>query len=261
MRRRRVVIKPCSAGVDHICRHHRCTVSTGVRTNHHLSRSLVLLLGMTVAPSLEATVPDAADHSMRQFLAKDDTQLPYRATRRLEAKNGHRGGWLEAITEYSHQTGFRYDVIAEGGSGYIRSKVLRAVLDGERDVIAEGETARSSLARANYTFQANGVDHEGLANVLLTPRRKERVLLSGTMFLQPDDGNLVRLQGRLAKSPSFWVKTVDIVRSYEDIDGAIVPVSLESRAQLRLLGAATLRMTYTYLEIDGHPVASTTATW
>ena len=73
------------------------------------------------------------------------------------------------------------------------------------------------------------------------------------MFLQPD-GGLVRLEGRLAKSPSFWVTHVDIVRSYERINGAIVPVALESNAQLRMLGAATLRMTYTYSEIDGHPI-------
>ena len=75
------------------------------------------------------------------------------------------------------------------------------------------------------------------------------------MFLRPMDGGLVRLQGRLAKSPSFWLKHVDIVRHYDRICGAIVPVALESQAQLRPLGAATLRMTYTYLEINGRRVA------
>ena len=214
----------------------------------------MLLLGLA-ATTAGATVPDPADHSINEFLAQDDSQAPYRATRRLEAVNGSRRGWLDAVTEYSPETGFRYEVTAEGGSGYIREKVLRAVLDGEHEVIAQGETARSALARENYTFQPNGIDDEGLANVLLSPRRKERVLLSGTMFLEPEDGDLVRLRGRLAKSPSFWIKNVDIIRTYERIGGAIVPVALESNAQVRLLGAATLRMTYEYLEIDGRPVS------
>src|SRR4029079_3129147 len=122
--------------------------------------------------------------------------------------------------------------------------------------IAKGETARSSLDRTNYTFQASGVDSDGLANVQLTPLRKQRVLVAGTMFLQPIDGDLVRLQGRLAKSPSFWVKNVDIIRSYERIGGTVVPVALETKAQLRFLGDATLRMTYAYSEIDGPPLAS-----
>jgi hypothetical protein len=135
--------------------------------------------------------------------------------------------------------------------------VLKAVLDGEREVIAQGESARSSLALSNYQFQANGIDTEGLANVLLSPRRKERVLVSGTMFLRTADGALVRLQGRLAKSPSFWLRDVDIVRTYEQIEGTVVPVTLESTAHIRFLGAATLRMTYVYSEIDGRPLRQT----
>ena len=130
------------------------------------------------------------------------------------------------------------------------------MLEGEREVIALGETKRSSLDHSNYRFRANGIDSDGLANVLLSPRRKERVLVSGMMALNADDGALVRLQGRLAESPSFWVKNVDIVRTYERIDGNIVPVALETKAHVRFLGEATLRMTYVYSEIDGHRLAS-----
>ena len=216
---------------------------------------LIVLLAFGIAPHVRATDPDAADRSIRRFLAADDAQPAYRATRRLEAENGGRSGWLEAVTEYSTERGFHYQVTAEGGSGSIRGKVLRAVLDAEREAIEHNEIARSSLDRRNYAFEPSGVDAEGLANIRLMPRRKDHVLVAGTLFLQPDEGTLVRLQGRLAKSPSFWVKDVEIVRAYERINGAIVPVSLESHAQLRLLGSGTLRMTYAYSEIDGRPVS------
>jgi hypothetical protein len=219
----------------------------------------MMLIAIGLAPSVRATPPNAADHPIHQFLEQDDTQHPYRATRRLEAENGSRSGWLEAVTDYSPQTGFCYLITGEGGSAYIRGKVLRAVLDAERDAIATGETARSSLDRTNYAFESNGLDADGLAKVQLTPLRKDRVLVAGTMFLHPIAGDLIRLQGRLAKSPSFWVKDVDILRLYDRIGGVVVPVALESRAQLRLLGPATLRMTYVYSEIDGRPVASSQA--
>jgi len=220
-----------------------------------------LLLMMLIAPQLRATMPtttEAAEQSMRQFLAQGDSQRPYRATRRLEARNGDAVGWLEAVTEYSPAAGFRYTITSEGGSGNIRDKVLKAILEGERDAVARGEMARSALAPCNYEFQVHGVDENGLAKVLLSPKRKEHVLISGAMFLRPVDGELVRVQGRLAKSPSFWIKTVDIVRSYERIEGAVMPVALETTAQVRMFGAATLRMTYDYTEIDGHPVAPRT---
>jgi hypothetical protein len=215
-----------------------------------------VLIAMVLSSNARAAGPNAADDSVRQFLAQDDTQRPYRAVRQLEAETGTRKGWLEAVTEYSPAAGFRYRISVEGGSEYIRGKVLKALLDGERDVIARGEGARSALAPANYTFQPSGVDAEGLANILLSPRRSEPALVSGRMFLNPASGDLVRLEGRLAKSPSFWIKNVDIVRTYERIHGVVVPVALETKAQVRFHGDATLRMTYVYTEIDGRPVRS-----
>jgi hypothetical protein len=228
-----------------------------VRIDSRVLLAVVAIAVIAVADTLPATVPDPADHSIRQFLAHDDAQPAYRARRRLEAENGSRAGWLEARTEYAPQSGFRYDVIAEGGSEYIRTKVLRAILDGEREVIEQGEAARSALARVNYLFSPNGIDEDGLANVLLAPRRRERVLISGRMLLRPHDGHLVRVEGQPAKSPSFWLKNVEIFRSYEEIQGTVVPVSLTSTAQVRFLGPASLRMTYVYSEIDGREVRPT----
>jgi hypothetical protein len=215
------------------------------------------LVTLVVASHARATVPDAADHSIKQFLEQDDTLRPYRAMRHLEAENGERRAWLEAMTEYAPSTGFRFQILSEGGSEYIREKVLRVVLQAEREAIAQGETARSALALDNYRFQASGIDSDGLANVRLFPRRQERVLVSGTMFLKATDGDLVRLQGRLAKSPSFWVKDVDIIRSYERIDDTVMPVAMKTSAHVRFLGDATLTMKYEYREVNGYPVDST----
>jgi hypothetical protein len=219
---------------------------------------VALMLPMAMAaPRLTASTPntaEAAEQSMRQFLAQGDEPHAYKATRRIEARHRGNVGWIEATTEYSPATGFRYTITGEGGSDQLRDKVLRKILEGEREAVAKGEVGRATLAPCNYEFQPAGVDDTGLANVLLAPRRKEHMLVNGTMFLRPVDGELVRVQGRLAKSPSFWVKSVDIVRSYDRINGAVVPVALDTTAQVRMFGTATLRMTYDYDEIDGQPV-------
>ena len=216
-------------------------------------RMLFLLMVAGAAPTLLAT-PDRADDSIDRFLAHATRQADYRGTRRLEAENGSRRGWLDVTTEYAPKTGFLYQITGEGGSDYIRNKVLKAVLDGERAVVAAGEDTRSALARINYHFQPNGIDDEGLAQVRLSPLRKERALVSGMMFLRPAEGELVRVEGRLAKSPSFWVRNVDIVRTYERIGGVVVPVAMTSKAHIRFLGAATFHMTYRYSTINGQLV-------
>ena len=214
-------------------------------------RMLFLLLMAGFAPTLLAT---AGEDPLDRFLAHDARQPHYRGTRHLEAENGSRRGWLDIGTEYAPDTGFRYQIIAEGGSDYIRKKVLKAVLDGERAVVAAGEDTRSSLARINYNFQTKGIDDDGLAHVLMVPRRKERALVAGVMLLRPDQGELVRVEGRLARNPSFWVRSVDIIRTYERIGGGVVPVAMDSKAHIRFFGAATFRMTYRYAEINGQPV-------
>ena len=231
-------------------------MSTDLSRGTALLTAVLTLMAIVFASGISATGADPADRSIKQFLAKGDTPHAYRAVRRLEARNGSRTGWLDAVTEYSPQTGFRYQVTAEGGSSYIRSEVLKKLLDEEREVIEHGKTSRASLGPANYNFQPNGIDADGLVNVLLEPRRKEHVLIAGAMSLNATDGALVRLKGRLAKSPSRWVTDVEIERTYARINGVVLPVTLETKAQVRLLGEATLRMTYAYSEIDGRTLVA-----
>jgi len=220
---------------------------------------LAIVAGATlVASPAVASFGAAADYvehrSMERFLTRRDDPRGYRALRRIEAENRGKRGWLEARTEFSPAAGFHYEIVAEGGSEQIRSRVLRAVLEGEKELVARGEVARSAIAESNYGFQPVGLDDAGLVRIQLSPRRKEVGLLRGTMFLTPDEGDLVRVEGRLSRNPSFWVHRVDVVRSYRRIDGVLLPVALESTAQVRFFGTSTLKMTYEYSEVDGRTV-------
>src|SRR6266699_553625 len=76
---------------------------------------------------------------LQRFLARgEEPPVEYRALRRLEAQNPKfkQSAWMLAWTEYDHVNGFRYQIVDQGGSSYIRSKVLRAALDGERKIWA-----------------------------------------------------------------------------------------------------------------------------
>jgi hypothetical protein len=81
------------------------------------------------------------------------------------------------------------------------------------------------------------------------------------MFLTTIAGDLVRVEGRLARNPSFWLTRVNLVRSYRSIEGVVMPVSLETIGRLRLLGSSSLRMTYRYSHIDDRPVSAARSTW
>ncbi|MBI3049690.1 MAG: hypothetical protein HYY76_15405 [Acidobacteria bacterium] len=203
-----------------------------------------------------AGVPDMqAVEAMEKFLARPASAHQYRASRRLEASGSGQRGWLDVQTSFTTASGLQYEITAEGGSGYIRTRVLHSLLDEERRLIANGRAPGVAISTANYLFRPEGINEEGLVVVHMKARRKDRSLINGRLFLMPLDGDLVRVEGTLAKNPSFWVTRVNVVRSYRRIDGALMPVELDTTAQLRLLGSSALRMTYRYSHIDEQPVS------
>ena len=91
--------------------------------------------------------------------------------------------------------------------------------------------------------------------LLAKPRRKEVSLIDGAVFVTSDDADLVRVEGRMAKNPSFWTSKVYLVRRYERVGGVRVPVRLDSTAQIKFAGESKMSMIYRYESINGQPVA------
>jgi hypothetical protein len=194
---------------------------------------------------------------LQRFLARgEEPPVEYRALRRLEAQNPKfkQSAWMMAWTEYDHVNGFRYQIVAEGGSSYIRTKVLRAALEGEQKIWANREPQKASFNHDNYLFDAGAPAPDGLASVGVRPKRKDVLLVEGAIFVEPGDGELARIEGRLSKAPSFWTRSVDVVRRYERKGGVRVPVSIESVAHVLIAGRSTFRMTYEYQTINGQHV-------
>jgi hypothetical protein len=71
------------------------------------------------------------------------------------------------------------------------------------------------------------------------------------VFVTTEDADLVRVEGRLAKNPSFWTTRVDVVRRYERRSGIRVPVRLDTTAQIRVAGASTMSVVYDYEMVNG----------
>lgn len=222
----------------------RCLVATATA-----AVTIVLHLSAATVPNPQVVA------AMEQFLGRPTTAHEYQASRRLEASGSGQRGWLDVQISFTTVAGLRYEVTAEGGSGYIRNRVLRSLLEEERQLIADGGATGVAIAEQNYEFHPEDVDGDGLAVVRIQPRRRHRSLIDGRMFLTREDGDLVRVEGRLAKNPSFWITRTRVVRSYRRIDGALMPVSLDTTAQLRLLGSSSLHMTYLYSHIDERPVS------
>jgi hypothetical protein len=113
------------------------------------------------------------------------------------------------------------------------------------------------LEAVNQRFKKHGwmdvVTELADGRVLTVEVIAEITLVNGTVDVTRQDNDLVQLAGRLAKSPSFWVSRVEVVRRYARIGGVRVPVQVESTAHVRFAWPSAKTMTYRYETINGVP--------
>ncbi len=197
---------------------------------------------------------DAVQPALERFIARPDEPIKeYRAIRHMEAEN-HRfnlRGSLDAVTALDADGHFSYTILREEGSDYVRSKVLRPVLENEEKLFATTDPSRAALTPLNYELNAAEPAEPGVVRLLAKPRRREITLVDGSVFVTTEDADLVRVEGRLAKNPSFWTTRVDVVRRYERRSGIRVPVRLDTTAQIRVAGASTMSVVYDYEMVNG----------
>ena len=233
-----------------------------MRTLFTLGLAFLWLGSPLVANEPAKRLSSSAQPVVQRFLSRADEPLTrYRALRRLEARNDRfkLQGWLEAWTELTPDGRFRYEIVREGGSEYIRNKVLRPVLENEEKLFATRDASRSAMTTENYELRGTEAAEPGLVKLLVKPKRREISLIDGAAVVTEDEADLVRVEGRLAKNPSFWTRRVDVIRRYERVSGVRVPTRLDSVAQIRFAGKSTFSMTFEYEMVNGLDVAPANA--
>lgn len=218
-------------------------------------RTSLWVLGFTVAGAVAVLPAAGRESSTAPRLTPDDALTSYRAFRRMHAKSErfNQEGWVNAWTEFDGRE-FRYQIVDERGSEYVRNKVLKAVLKREQEIVAEGP-GRAALTDENYVFGESASEGAGERYVKITPKRKDVMLVDGRMVLSSDGGDVLRVEGKLAKNPSFWTSLVNVIRHFARIDGVRVPVATESIAKVKFAGESQLTVVYEYESINGQPVS------
>jgi hypothetical protein len=134
-------------------------------------------------------------------------------------------------------------VTSEEGSGLIRHMALNPLIASEIATAAGKEHQDSSITPANYTLSLLGEQQVGPYRCFVAqaiPKRKDKYLFEGKVWIDIQDYAVVRIEGHPAKKLSFWIERADFVRKYEKIDGFWLPQKDETFVQVRLYGKKIL---------------------
>jgi len=145
--------------------------------------------------------------------------------------------------EYRAPDQKRFVVKSGSGSGLIRHLALNPLIASEIETAAGKQYRDSTISPANYTLwplgeQQVGPYHCFVAQVI--PKRRDKYLFEGKIWINDEDYAIVRIEGHPAKKLSFWIDTVDFVRQYQKIGSFWLPQRDVTFVQVRFYGKKTL---------------------
>ena len=108
----------------------------------------------------------------------------------------------------------QYQVLESAGDETVKHRVIAQYLSAEVQA-SEMPAGAVAITPANYKFRYKGSVQVGdrLSYIFdITPRKKRQGLIKGDLWLDGRTGAAVRESGRLVKSPSIFLKQVDVTR-------------------------------------------------
>ncbi len=130
----------------------------------------------------------------------------------------------------------KFDKTSEEGSRIVRHMVFDRLMQSESETSSGRERHDTAITTTNYTFTLSGEEDFGPYHCFVleaTPKRKEKYLFEGKIWIDVEDFAVVKIAGHPAKKPSFWINRADFVRQFQRIDGFWLPFRDETASAAR----------------------------
>jgi hypothetical protein len=220
---------------------------------------------VTNAPAqLDPATPGmTGDEIFRELLQHNNMRnselKQYSAVRTYEVTNPKGRLYARQVVEldYHAPDTKMFSTKAEEGSGLVRHMVFKRLIESEEDTAAGKEHHDSSITPANYSFELLGEEQVGpyyCFVIRAIPKRQDKYLFQGTIWIDAQDFAIVKIAGQPAKGPSFWIERADFVRQYQKIGQFWLPLKDETVVHVRLKGIKILTIDHgEYTVNEGSP--------
>ena len=221
---------------------------------NHLFLAALLLLQISSAVAADDSGPLPTAEEVVSRMAAHDLQRQasiegYAGMRRYVLENQKLSKRAEMVVKVNgEQDGTKhFEIVSEEGWKAAHKHVLRKMLESETDTSRPEMRANSKLTPANYDFAIAGTEQVAgrTAYVLeVSPKRKEKYLFKGRIWVDAEDYALMRAEGSPAKNPSFWTKRTRFVQVYQKNGPLWFPLSTQSITEVRLFGNTDVNIEY-----------------
>jgi len=151
----------------------------------------------------------------------------------------------------------QFRVVREDGSQLLISRVLKELLENEKQAVDEQNRNKTALTLENYEFQLIGAEViNGRPQYVLevAPRTKNKYLYRGKIWVDAADYAVSRISAQPAKNPSIWISHTEIEHEYRKFGDFWLPVRNTTITKVRLGGTAKLRIDYSKYAFGANPL-------
>lgn len=208
-----------------------------------------------------AMSPDLALQTYEQNAERQLNQLAYSTdVTVIEADLPGTGqkGRFELRRSFQAPKSLAYGAVKFVGDNFVKNNIILKLLTSEVDHVEKGDGAETAITEQNYKFSYKGqqtIDGKAAYEYRVKPRQKRPGLFKGKVYVDAASGAILRAEGSLVKSPSFFVKKIDFVQDYEQVAGFSMPVHTHSVAKTRLFGEAVVDISHS--NVSAAPLLST----
>lgn len=227
--------------------------SPPVQDNDHTPAALI-----APAPALPRMSPELTLEAYRKRVAQQSAQLSsYSAISVILAQlpATQQFGECDLQRLYFAPHTLEFKSVRFAGDGFVKNNVILRLLQSEVDHVQKDNAAATALSDENYKFSYKNTTElqSRLVHIFQVKPRTDRTgLFKGKIYLDAYTGSMLRAEGRVAKSPSLFIKRIEFVQDYKEIGAFTFPVHIHSEARTRLVGRAVVDIYhYDYQPISG----------
>ncbi len=137
----------------------------------------------------------------------------------------------------------KFTIMRESGAGFVRAEVFKPLMTSEAETAAGNSRESSAITPANYNLQFVGREDSTACHcfvVQVNPKRTDKYLFEGTIWIDDRDYAIVKIAGRPIRSPSFWIRHAEFVRTYQKIGAFWLPSTDRTDVEMRIFGKKIL---------------------
>lgn len=214
-----------------------------------------LLLLLTSPAFGQTPEPPAlsADEVVARMVASDAQRESlgqgYTGNRRyiLDNHRMHKRAEMQVTVKCDPDGTKHFEVVSEEGWKSANKHVLRKMLESEAETSRPQTRLTTRVTPNNYAFQMLGselVEARPAYVIQVLPKRHDKYLFEGRIWVDAADYAIVRAAGKPAKNPSFWTRSVYFVQRYQKAGLFWFPSSTESTTEARIFGTTQVTIKY-----------------